>query len=94
MYPSVLRDYCINGNEIINFHNIDYELMKNNLGSQKKFGFLIEFNTTKANLDSDKPKNDDDKGKGFLPGFEAGIMLCAIALILLYIEKLEKSMRK
>ena len=60
----------------------DYEILKNRIGHEGKFGFFINYNQTAADKDAKTTDNDDkDDGSGFLPGFNIiGLLICLIVI--------------
>jgi hypothetical protein len=80
MFPKILDNELEVQNNKLTLQMIDYEVLKNRIGDEGRFGFHIDYNKTAAELDKKSDDGEDDSG-GFLPGFESFYLI----LILIFI---------
>jgi hypothetical protein len=88
-FPILLTDELDIQKNKLTIHLVDYEILKNRVGEEGRFGFHIDYNETAAELDKKSKDNGKDDSSGFLPSFE----LFYLILILVFVGIVRKIRR-
>jgi hypothetical protein len=90
-FPGLLKDNFHMTKQELLIENIEYEILKNRIGHEGKFGFFINYNQTAADQDAKKTDDgDEDEGSGFLPGFDLVGLLVSLIVVFFYFSYLKK----